>query len=110
MIFDTFVLLPWIVGRVGIYKVNDYNGTDSERKGRRGWEKNQPRMLVAWGKYDLSFDLSEPAAYQRDVPNAQIHILDGGHFSLDAAAEEIADLMRNFVDSLAGGEVKAAYG
>jgi pimeloyl-ACP methyl ester carboxylesterase len=63
--------------------------------------KNQPRLLVVWGKYDLSFDLSEPAAYQRDVPNAQIHILDGGHFALDTAAAEIADLMGEFVDSLA---------
>jgi len=61
----------------------------------------QPRLLVAWGKYDLSFDLSEPAAYERDVPNAQIHILDGGHFALDTAADEIADLMRAFIDPFA---------
>jgi pimeloyl-ACP methyl ester carboxylesterase len=63
--------------------------------------ENQPRLLVVWGKYDLSFDLSEPAAYGRDVPNAQIHILDGGHFALDTAADEIADLTRSFADSLA---------
>src|SRR5271170_1507610 len=63
--------------------------------------KTQPRLLVVWGKYDLSFDLSEPAAYGRDVPSAQIHILDGGHFALDTAADEIAHLMRDFVDSLA---------
>jgi pimeloyl-ACP methyl ester carboxylesterase len=63
--------------------------------------RTQPRLLVVWGKYDLSFDLSEPAAYGRDVPSAQIHILDGGHFALDTAADEIADLMRDFVDSLA---------
>src|SRR5271155_3166295 len=63
--------------------------------------KTQPRLLVVWGKYDLSFDLSEPAAYGRDVPSAQIHILDGGHFALDTAADEIADLMSEFVDSLA---------
>lgn len=63
--------------------------------------KNQPQLLVIWGKYDPSFDLSEPAAYQRDVPNAQIHIVDGGHFALDTAADAAAALMRNFVDSLA---------
>ena len=63
--------------------------------------KTQPRLLVVWGKYDLSFDLTEPAAYGRDVPSAQIHILDGGHFALDTAADEIAALMRDFVDSLA---------
>ena len=70
----------------------------------RAWmRKTQPRLLVVWGKYDLSFDLSEPAAYGRDVPSAQIHILDGGHFALDTAADEIADLMRDFVDSLGKG-------
>ena len=63
--------------------------------------QTQPRLLVVWGKYDLSFDLSEPAAYGRDVPSARIHMLDGGHFALDTAADEIADLMRDFVDSLA---------
>jgi pimeloyl-ACP methyl ester carboxylesterase len=57
----------------------------------------QPRLLVLWGKYDPSFDLSEPEAYRRDVPSAQVHILDAGHFALDAAAEEIAELVRGFV-------------
>jgi pimeloyl-ACP methyl ester carboxylesterase len=61
--------------------------------------KNQPRLLVLWGKYDLSFDLSEPAAYGRDVPAARIHILDGGHFALDTAADEIANLTADFADS-----------
>ncbi len=63
--------------------------------------KTQPPLLVAWGKYDLSFDISEPAAYLRDVPTARVHILDGGHFALDTAADEIADLTRDFVGSLA---------
>jgi hypothetical protein len=45
------------------------------------------------GKYDLSFDLSEPEAYQRDVPNAEVHVLDAGHFALDTAADQIATLV-----------------
>ena len=56
--------------------------------------EKQPRLLVIWGKYDLSFDLSEPEAYRRDVPNAQVHVLDAGHFALDTAADEIAALVR----------------
>jgi len=54
---------------------------------------------VIWGKYDLSFELSEPEAYRRDVPNAQVHVLDAGHFALDTAADEIAELVRGFVGS-----------
>jgi pimeloyl-ACP methyl ester carboxylesterase len=55
----------------------------------------QPRLLVNWGKYDLS----EPQAYRRDLPNAQVHVLDAGHFALDTAADEIAALVRDFVGS-----------
>ncbi len=60
-------------------------------------QKTQPKLLVIWGKYDLSFDLGEPERYRRDVPNAEIHVLDAGHFALDTAADEIADLVRRFL-------------
>jgi pimeloyl-ACP methyl ester carboxylesterase len=52
---------------------------------------------VIWGKYERSFDASEPEAYRRDVPTAQVHIVDGGHFALDTAADEIAALILGFV-------------
>jgi pimeloyl-ACP methyl ester carboxylesterase len=61
--------------------------------------EKQPRLLVIWGKYDLSFDLSEPEAYRRDVPSAEVHVLEAGHFALDTAADEIAALVRRFVAS-----------
>jgi len=59
--------------------------------------ETHPRLLVLWGKYDPSFDLSEPEAYRRDVPNAEVHVLDAGHFALDTAADQIAGLIRGFV-------------
>jgi pimeloyl-ACP methyl ester carboxylesterase len=60
-------------------------------------QKVQPRLLVLWGKYDSSFELSEPEAYRRDVPKAEVHILEAGHFALDTAADEVADLVRLFL-------------
>lgn len=57
----------------------------------------QPRLLVIWGKYDLSFDPGEPERYRQDSANAEVHILDAGHFALDTAADEIAALVRGFV-------------
>ena len=57
----------------------------------------QPRLLVIWGKHDPSFDISEPGAYRRDVADAQVHVLDAGHFALDTAADEIAVLVCGFV-------------
>jgi pimeloyl-ACP methyl ester carboxylesterase len=78
----------------------DYRtNVDAYPKWQSWMRQRRPRLLVIWGKYDLSFDPSEPEAYRRDVPNAQVHILDAGHFALDTAAEEIAALMRPFVDA-----------
>ncbi|HEX4337327.1 MAG TPA: alpha/beta hydrolase [Polyangiaceae bacterium] len=59
--------------------------------------RTQPRLLVLWGKYEQSFEASEPAAYLADVKNAQAHVLDGGHFVLDTAADEVASLVRAFM-------------
>jgi pimeloyl-ACP methyl ester carboxylesterase len=59
--------------------------------------ESQPRLLVIWGKYELSFDSGEPERYREDVPSAEIHIVDGGHFALDTAADEIAALIRRFI-------------
>jgi pimeloyl-ACP methyl ester carboxylesterase len=75
----------------------DYRtNVESYSKWQAWMRQNQPRLLVLWGKYDLSFDSSEPEAYRRDVPNARIHVLDAGHFALDTAADEIAGLIRDF--------------
>jgi pimeloyl-ACP methyl ester carboxylesterase len=62
-------------------------------------QKTQPRLLVLWGKYDLSFAPTEPEAYRRDVPKAEVHVLDAGHFALDTAADEIANLVRHFLSN-----------
>jgi pimeloyl-ACP methyl ester carboxylesterase len=76
----------------------DYRtNVESYPKWQSWMQSTQPRLLVLWGKYDLSFDLSEPEAYSRDVPKAEVHVLDAGHFALDTAADEIAGYVRRFV-------------
>jgi pimeloyl-ACP methyl ester carboxylesterase len=76
----------------------DYRtNVDNYPKWQAWMQKTQPRLLVIWGKYELSFDPSEPEAYRRDVPKAEVRIVDGGHFALDTAADEIADLVRDFM-------------
>jgi pimeloyl-ACP methyl ester carboxylesterase len=60
-------------------------------------QKTQPRLLVIWGKHDLSFDPGEPERYRKDVRNAQVHVLDAGHFALDTKADEIAALVSQFM-------------
>ncbi len=61
-------------------------------------QKTQPRLLVIWGKHDLSFDPGEPERYRKDVPNAEVHVLDAGHFALDRKADDIAALVRGFMN------------
>jgi pimeloyl-ACP methyl ester carboxylesterase len=60
-------------------------------------QKTQPKLVVLWGKHDLSFDLGEPERYRKDVPNAGVYVLDAGHFALDTKADEIAALVREFM-------------
>ncbi len=59
--------------------------------------ERQPRLLVIWGKYDLSFAPTEPDAYRREVPDAEVHILEAGHFALDTRADQIAELVADFM-------------
>jgi pimeloyl-ACP methyl ester carboxylesterase len=59
--------------------------------------QHRPPLLMVWGKYDPSFALPEAEAYKRDVPTAEVHILDAGHFALDEAVDEVAALMRPFL-------------
>jgi pimeloyl-ACP methyl ester carboxylesterase len=63
-------------------------------------QKTQPKLLVLWGKHDLSFDPGEPERYRKDVPAAKVHVLEAGHFALDTKAAEIATLVRQFMSSL----------
>jgi pimeloyl-ACP methyl ester carboxylesterase len=60
-------------------------------------QKTQPKLLVIWGRHDLSFDPGEPERYRKDVPNAEAHVLDAGHFALDTKADEISTLVRKFM-------------
>jgi len=76
----------------------DYRtNVDAYPKWQAWLQKTQPKLLVLWGKHDLSFDLGEPERYRKDVPNAEVYVLDAGHFALDTKADEIAALVREFM-------------
>jgi pimeloyl-ACP methyl ester carboxylesterase len=76
----------------------DYQTNVAAYPSWQAWlKRNQPPLLVLWGRYDPSFALSEAQAYQPDVPNAEIHILDAGHFALDESVDEAAVLIRDFL-------------
>ena len=89
----------------------DYRtNVDAYPKWQAWMREKQPRLLVIWGKYELSFDPSEPEAYRRDVPKAEVHIVDGGHFALDTAADQIAQFVRELYEVEAGNAPAAYFG
>jgi pimeloyl-ACP methyl ester carboxylesterase len=58
---------------------------------------HQPPMLVVWGRYDPSFTVAGAKAYADDVPTAEVHLLDAGHFALDQKSPEIIALIETFM-------------
>jgi len=61
------------------------------------FRKRQPRMLILWGKNDPFFTVEGAKAYQRDLPNAELHLIDTGHFALEDFSGFIAERMRKFL-------------
>ncbi|HEX4263997.1 MAG TPA: alpha/beta hydrolase [Verrucomicrobiae bacterium] len=58
----------------------------------------RPPTLVVWGKNDPIFGPKGAEAFRRDVPDAEIHLLDSGHFALEEDYNPIADFMLNFLE------------
>ncbi len=81
----------------------DYrNNVASYPKWQMWLRVHQPPTLVAWGKNDPSFIAPGAEAFRRDLPNADIHLLDAGHFALDEKTDEIANLILQFMANLPG--------
>ncbi len=59
--------------------------------------ENRPPTLVAWGANDPSFTAPGARAFKRDLPYAEIHLLDAGHFALDEKTDEVARLILEFM-------------
>ncbi|MET0407490.1 MAG: alpha/beta hydrolase [Hyphomicrobium sp.] len=59
---------------------------------------HRPPTLILWGRYDPSFISAGAEAYKRDLPDAELHLLDAGHFALDEKVDEIAQLMTDFLE------------
>jgi pimeloyl-ACP methyl ester carboxylesterase len=58
---------------------------------------HRPPVLVAWGQNDEIFGADGARAFARDLPDAEIHLLDAGHFALETHGPEITTLVRDFL-------------
>jgi pimeloyl-ACP methyl ester carboxylesterase len=57
----------------------------------------RPPTLIVWGKNDVIFPEAGARPYLRDLPEAELHLLDTGHFALEDKGDEIAALMLDFL-------------
>ena len=60
--------------------------------------KQHPPTLVVWGMNDPIFGPKGAEAFTRDVPGAEIHLLDTGHFALEEDSNAVAELMSAFLE------------
>ncbi|MFV3131946.1 alpha/beta fold hydrolase [Niveispirillum sp. KHB5.9] len=62
----------------------------------------RPPTLIVWGKNDKIFPEAGAHPYLRDLPDAEIHILNTGHFALEDKLDEMAPLIISFLDRKVG--------
>jgi len=65
---------------------------------QRYLREKQPPTLIVWGEHDEIFPAAGAEPYKRDLENLEYHLLDTGHFALETHGQEIADLMRDFLN------------
>ncbi len=66
--------------------------------------EHQPPTLIVWGPQDGYMPEASARAYLRDLPHAELHLLDGGHWLLETNLDEVVGLLRFFLGRLEQGE------
>jgi pimeloyl-ACP methyl ester carboxylesterase len=100
---DSWVLDQALLDRPGIDEImldlfKDY-GTNVALypKFQAFFRMRRPPTLIVWGKNDVIFPAEGARPYLRDLPEAELHLLDTGHFALEDKGNEIAALMLEFL-------------
>jgi pimeloyl-ACP methyl ester carboxylesterase len=57
---------------------------------------------VLWGRNDPSFIAAGAESFKRDLPDAEVYLIDAGHFALVERTDEIASLILQFMDKQRG--------
>ena len=73
--------------------VDYYDNVRQYADWQRYLRERQPKTLIVWGQNDPIFLPAGAQAYQANLPSAEIHLLDTGHFALEEDAPEIARLI-----------------
>jgi pimeloyl-ACP methyl ester carboxylesterase len=101
---DSWVLQRTLVNRPGnkdimLALLYDYRANLGQyNQWHEYFRKYHPPTLIVWGINDSIFPAEGARAYLRDLPRAELHLLDTGHFALEDKGDEIARLMLDFLD------------
>jgi len=84
--------------RIQLALLHDYqNNVPRFEEWQTYLRKHQPPTLITWGKNDPFFTEAGARAYLKDLPKAELHLLDTGHFALEEEGPLIATLIREFL-------------
>jgi len=76
----------------------DYRTNVASYPAWQSWLRaHQPATLIVWGANDPSFIAAGAEAFKRDLPQAEFHLLDAGHFALEEQTDAIATLILGFM-------------
>jgi pimeloyl-ACP methyl ester carboxylesterase len=71
------------------------------------WQKflreRQPKTLIFWGQSDIFFTPEGGEAYLKDLPDAEMHRLDSGHFAVEDHLDTIASNIKRYYAENVGG-------
>ncbi|MGN9837090.1 alpha/beta fold hydrolase [Nonomuraea sp. H19] len=85
----------------------DYHSNVERYPAWQAWlREHTPPTLITWGRDDPFFPEPGARAYLRDLPDAELHLLDTGHFALEDQLPEIAPLVAGFLDRVWDGSTR----
>jgi pimeloyl-ACP methyl ester carboxylesterase len=100
---DTWTLDQFYLDRPGNKEIQlalfyDYQfNLDGYPSFQEYFRTHRPPTLITWGQHDEIFGADGARAFTRDLPDAELHLLDAGHFALETHGDEIAALIRDFL-------------
>jgi pimeloyl-ACP methyl ester carboxylesterase len=85
--------------KIQVELLQDYQSNlDQYGKWQETMRKHRFPMLIVWGQRDPAFIAAGAKAFLRDLPDAELHLIDAGHFAVEERAAEVAEYILKFVD------------
>jgi pimeloyl-ACP methyl ester carboxylesterase len=104
---ETYTLDSALLGRPGNMDIQldlflDYATNIAMYPQFQSYFRTSPHLLAVWGKNDPFFLAEGARAFRRDIPDAEVHLFDTGHFALETHVIEIGAVIREFLDRVCG--------